>query len=123
MFSLYSCSLGADVKQMENRYEKGKTDRTQSVAIRSYSSLKLQDENLDILHWIHQKARIHPMQVRVQIKVKSCYCITSALLQHLTLLQQPTDCFCKGCGKGQCSLHCCDIGVTELFSLGSLLIQ
>lgn len=29
MFSLYACSLGADVKQMENRYEKGNTDRTQ----------------------------------------------------------------------------------------------
>lgn len=29
MFSLYSCSLGADVKQMENRYRKGKTDRSQ----------------------------------------------------------------------------------------------
>lgn len=52
MFSLYSCSLGADVKQMENRYEKGKTDRSRSLGIRIYMSLKLQNENLDILHWI-----------------------------------------------------------------------
>lgn len=29
MFSLYSCSLGADVKQMENRYEEGNTDRSE----------------------------------------------------------------------------------------------
>lgn len=35
MFSLYSCSLGADVKQMENRYEKGKTDRSHSLGIRT----------------------------------------------------------------------------------------
>lgn len=52
MFSLYSCSLGADVKQMENRYEKGKADRSRSLDIRIYMSLKLQNENLDILHWI-----------------------------------------------------------------------
>lgn len=35
MFSLYSCSLGADVKQMENRYEKEKTDRSHSLDIRT----------------------------------------------------------------------------------------
>lgn len=57
------------------------------------------------MNWILQKARFYQMQVRVQIKVKSHYCITSALLQHLALLQQPMDCFYKGCEKGQCSLQ------------------